>query len=306
MPIFLVMAQVKLRLGSAAVFFLAGALTLLPVSAFASPSSGPTGDDLVGFDSQYQAKDDDKSKDGKSKDGTSKDGKSKDGKSKDGKSKDDKSKDDKCKDDDKGKDDDGSKDDKGKDDKGKDDDGSKDDKCKDDDKGKDDKGKDDKGKDDKGKDDKGKDDKSKDDKSKDPAGRADGIPALNGFGSVDTESLPVHLGAAIVLFQHDDHDQNGYGRHLGPAALAPEPTDLPTNKVSANVIRMLTPVLPPVVVEVVAAPLVVAEALIEAMASSGQALVIPFLVGAAGFFLPGKRRKQLLAEALDPDSDDQS
>ncbi len=248
------MTPIKRRLERATVFFLVGALTLLPVSAFASPSSGPIGDDPVGFDSQYQAKDDDKSKDDRSKDG----------KSKDDKSKDDKSKDDKCKDDD-----------KGKDDKGKDDDGSKDNKC-------------------------------KDDKGKDPAGRADGIPALNGFGSVDTKSLPVHLGAAIVLFQHDDHDQNDYGQDLGPAALAPEPTDLPTNKVSATVIRMLTPVLPPVVVEVVAAPLVVAEALVEAMASSGQALVIPFLVGAAGFFLPGRRRKQLLAEALDPDSDDQS
>ena len=99
----MVMAQIKRRLGRAAVFFLVGALTLLPVSAFASPSSGPIGDDLVGFDSQYQAKDDDKSKDDRSKDGKSKDGKSKDDKSKDDKSKDDKSKDDKCKDDDKGK-----------------------------------------------------------------------------------------------------------------------------------------------------------------------------------------------------------
>ncbi len=123
---------------------------------------------------------------------------------------------------------------------------------------------------------------------------------------MDTKSLPVHLGAAIVLFQHDDHDQNDYGQHLEPGALALEPTDLPTNKVSANVIRMLTPVLPPMVVEVVAAPLVVVEALIDAMASSGQALVIPFLAGAAGFFAPGTRRKELLAEALDPDSDDQS
>ncbi len=72
------MAQIKRRLGRAAVFFLVGALTLLPVSAFASPSSGPIGDDLVGFDSQYQAKDDDKSKDDKSKDPKSKDPKSKD------------------------------------------------------------------------------------------------------------------------------------------------------------------------------------------------------------------------------------
>ncbi len=88
--------------------------------------------------------------------------------------------------------------------------------------------------------------------------------------------------------------------------MAPEPVERPTNKVSANIIRTLTPVLPPVVVEVVAAPLIVVEALIDAMASSGQALVIPFLAGAAGFFAPGTRRKELLAEALDPDSDDQS
>ena len=130
-------------------------------------------------------------------------------------------------------------------------------------------------------------------------------PALRGLGSVDTTSLPVHLGAAIVLFQHDDHDQTGYSQHLGAAALAPEPTEHPTNKVSASIIRTLTPILPPVAVDVVVAPLVVVEALIEAMVSSGQALVIPFLAGAAGFFAPGLRRKKLLAQALDPNSDDQ-
>ena len=240
------MTPIKRRLGHAAIFFLVGAITLLPVSAFASPSAGPTGDNLV--DAQYQANDD--------------------------KDKDDK---DKCKDDPKDKDKD--KDDK---DKGKDD---PKDKCKDDPKDKDDK-------------DKGKDDPKDKGKDKPSDTRVDVVLGLNGLGSVDVKSLPIHLGAAIVLFDQNDHDHN-----LEAAGLASAPVERPTNKISASIIRTLAPVLPPMAIDVVVAPIVVAEALIEAMASSGQALVIPFLAGAAVLFAPGVRRKDLLAKAIDPDID---
>ncbi len=119
-------------------------------------------------------------------------------------------------------------------------------------------------------------------------------PTQGGLGSIDARVLPVHLGAAIVIF-----DQNNE-----TVTSIPEPVAPPMGMVSENLIRELAPVLPPMLVDVVAAPFVVIEALIDAMASSGQALVIPFLAGAAGLMAPGVRRKNLLAQALgqNPDS----
>ncbi len=120
-------------------------------------------------------------------------------------------------------------------------------------------------------------------------------PTQGGLGSIDARLLPVHLGAAIVIF-----DQNNE-----TVASIPEPVAPPMGMVSGRLVRELAPVLPPMLVDVVAAPFVVIEALIDAMAASGQALVIPFLAGAAGLMAPGVRRKNLLAEALGkhPDSD---
>jgi len=120
-------------------------------------------------------------------------------------------------------------------------------------------------------------------------------PTQGGLGSIDARLLPVHLGAAIVIF-----DQNSE-----TVASIPVPVALPKGMVSENLVREMAPMLPPMLVDVIAAPFVVIEALIDAMAASGQALVIPFLAGAAGLMAPGVRRKNLLAEALgqNPDSD---
>ncbi len=136
----------------------------------------------------------------------------------------------------------------------------------------------------------------------DPAGVADGFdagrpsstpsgvtPTQGGLGSVDARLLPTHLGAAIVMF-----DQAG----KEPDAI-PESVEAPMGMVSGSVIRALTSVVPPLLVDLVASPIVVIEALIEAMASSGHALLIPLIAGAAWFLTPGVRRKDLFAEALE-------
>ncbi|HLA66098.1 MAG TPA: hypothetical protein VJP05_01235 [Acidimicrobiia bacterium] len=55
--------------------------------------------------------------------------------------------------------------------------------------------------------------------------------------------------------------------------------------------RILSPVLPPAVVSVVASPIVILEALAKALASSGQALIIPGFAFLFGFGVPGARRR---------------
>jgi len=128
----------------------------------------------------------------------------------------------------------------------------------------------------------------------DPTGAVTGLspvgttPPEGEVVSIDQVLLPTHLSAAMELF-----DQSGEASNSIPAPVA-----TPTGMVTGNLVRGLAPVLPPMLVDVVAAPFVVLEALIDAMAASGQALVIPFLAGAAGFMAPGLRRKHLLAEAL--------
>ncbi len=111
--------------------------------------------------------------------------------------------------------------------------------------------------------------------------------------SIDQVLVPTHLSAAMELF-----DQQAEASSSVPA-----PVTTPTGMVSGSLVRELAPVLPPLLTDVVAAPFVVIEALIAAMAASGQALVIPLLAGAAGFMAPVVRRKHLLAEALGKNSE---
>ena len=73
----------------------------------------------------------------------------------------------------------------------------------------------------------------------------------------------------------------------------------PGGGISSGIIESLDTVLPPVLTEVVASSLVVFEALLEAMASSGQALVIPLIAGAIGLFAPGLRRRERVEDVLD-------
>jgi hypothetical protein len=77
-----------------------------------------------------------------------------------------------------------------------------------------------------------------------------------------------------------------------------EPTQMPEmasvdagGMLSGGLDRVLSPVLPPAVVRVVASPVVILEALAQALASSGQALIIPGFAFLFGFGLPGTRRR---------------
>jgi hypothetical protein len=78
-------------------------------------------------------------------------------------------------------------------------------------------------------------------------------------------------------------------------AVAPETPAFEGQGLSGGIVSILAPVLPPAFVDAVTSPVVIFEALLEAMLSSGQALIIPFFAGAIGFFLPGLRRRTLMA-----------
>jgi hypothetical protein len=63
--------------------------------------------------------------------------------------------------------------------------------------------------------------------------------------------------------------------------------------------HLLSPVLPPAVVDVVLSPLVIFDALLEALVSSGQALIVPGVAFLLGFGVPGIRRRITLDAAAE-------
>jgi hypothetical protein len=70
---------------------------------------------------------------------------------------------------------------------------------------------------------------------------------------------------------------------------------------SGDLVSVLSPVMPSAFVDTVTSPIVIIEALLEAMASSGQALVIPFLAAGIGFLMPGLRRREILDAVIADD-----
>ena len=122
------------------------------------------------------------------------------------------------------------------------------------------------------------------------------VPADGGVGSVNAQQqVPPHVAAAIVMFR--PQAEGG-----APVVLLVEAPPASTPIVSGSIIRVLAPVISPAVANVVAAPIVVIEALIDAMAAASQAIVIPFMAGAVVLMAPGLRRRSLLDKALDGDS----
>jgi hypothetical protein len=81
--------------------------------------------------------------------------------------------------------------------------------------------------------------------------------------------------------------------------LTPAPVDAPTNTgFTTSLGDSLDLALPPALTDVVTSPLVIFEALVEAMAASGQALFIPLAAGALAFLMPGLRRRDVVDAAL--------
>ena len=112
-----------------------------------------------------------------------------------------------------------------------------------------------------------------------PSGGGSG-PA-GGLGSIDTTGMPRSFAGAVKIMNILDE----------PTAMQDMSSDEITGVLSGSLERVLSPVLPPGVVEVVASPVVIFEALAEALASSGQALIIPGLAFLFGFGIPGVRKR---------------
>jgi hypothetical protein len=72
-----------------------------------------------------------------------------------------------------------------------------------------------------------------------------------------------------------------------------EPGDMPeaAGGLSVSINRLLGPVAPPALVDAVTSPLVMLEALVAAMTSSSQSLIVPGIVLLVGVGVPGRRRR---------------
>ncbi len=114
------------------------------------------------------------------------------------------------------------------------------------------------------------------------------VPTQGGLGALDPETLPAHVGAAVAMFEAGD---------AASGADFPDPVVPAPGPLSSRVVQVLSPALPPPLTDAVAAPFVVAEALVKAMASSGQALVLPVLAAVGALLTP--RRRDPYADALE-------
>ncbi|MFH1105349.1 MAG: hypothetical protein V1757_10485 [Actinomycetota bacterium] len=104
-------------------------------------------------------------------------------------------------------------------------------------------------------------------------------PPATGLAAIDTTVMPRSVAGAVGLMT---------SREVVMPVMTPEPA---AGIISRGLERVLSPVLPPEVVRVVASPVVIFEALVEALASSGQALIIPGIAFLFGFGVPGVRRR---------------
>ena len=105
------------------------------------------------------------------------------------------------------------------------------------------------------------------------------LPAPAGLHGVDMHGMNSSLAGAVMIIAKSGDT-------------APGATDMPdtASGLSVSINRLLGPVAPPALVDAVASPLVVLEALVAAVTSSSQALIIPGIVLLVGFGIPGRRR----------------
>ena len=122
-----------------------------------------------------------------------------------------------------------------------------------------------------------------------PAGTAPS--GSQGLEALDMELLsPAMAGVVALLMGQPDDDQSDDAAHRDGAGT-----------MSDGMYHLLAPVLPPAVVDAVLSPLVILDALLEALVSSGQALIVPGVAFFLGFGVPGIRRRVTLGAAVASD-----
>lgn len=107
-----------------------------------------------------------------------------------------------------------------------------------------------------------------------------GTPPV-GLTGFDTASMAPQMAGAVLMLEGRD-DETVDDEPVAEVAAGP---------MSEGFHDLLSPVLPPALVDAVASPLVIMDALYDAFTSSGQALIVPGIAFLFGFGVPGIRRR---------------
>jgi len=108
-----------------------------------------------------------------------------------------------------------------------------------------------------------------------------------GLGSLDMSGMSNSMAGAVEMIM-------GANSEPGDAAIEENPDGV--GMMSDRAYAILSPVLPPALVDAVSSPLVIVEALLGALTSSGQALIVPGIAFLFGFGIPSIRRRVILAD----------
>ncbi|MEX0827288.1 MAG: hypothetical protein WD184_11115 [Acidimicrobiia bacterium] len=115
-----------------------------------------------------------------------------------------------------------------------------------------------------------------------------GTPPV-GLSGFNTAAMAPQMAGAVKMLEGRDDE-----------AVDDEPVaDVAAGPMSGGFHDLLSPVLPPALVDAVASPLVIMDALYDAFTSSGQALIVPGIAFLFGFGVPGIRRRITLDEVID-------
>jgi len=100
----------------------------------------------------------------------------------------------------------------------------------------------------------------------------------HGLGAIDLSAMPSSLVGALAIVDK-----------MGDAAATTSP-EMPES-LSVRLDHILGPAVPPALADAVVSPIVVLQALVAAMTSSSQSLIVPGVVLLLGVGLPGRRRR---------------
>ena len=112
-----------------------------------------------------------------------------------------------------------------------------------------------------------------------------------GLGSLDMSGMSNSMAGAVEMIM-------GANDEPGDAAIEENPDGV--GMMSGRAYAILSPVLPPALVDAVSSPLVIVDALLGALTSSGQALIVPGIAFLFGVGIPSIRRRVSLADLEEP------